>query len=38
MADESADSPQRWTAKRRAALVVSICAKAGIARAETGRD
>jgi transposase-like protein len=24
MADESPDSPQRWTAKRRAALVVSI--------------
>lgn len=24
MADESLESPQRWTAKRRAALVVSI--------------
>ena len=24
MADEAADSPQRWTAKRRVALVVSI--------------
>jgi transposase-like protein len=24
MADEVADSPQRWTAKRRAALVVSL--------------
>ena len=24
MADESPDSPQRWTAKQRAALVVSI--------------